>query len=103
MARPTILDKDSIGLEVLNGVETFHVIASLMDGETVIATRMIQGCADVADAQEKADDEFSKVDADALPEPAKLKHDKDSSNARIDAIKATMDGKPVVVKVAEIR
>ena len=93
MAQTIHFDKDSIGLETVNGVERFHCICEVRDGAAVVARRLIQGCVDFDDLKTKAADAFADVAADAPELPAEQ-----SDEEKIAAIKADIPDAPIAKK-----
>ena len=87
MAQTITFDKASVGLEVLNGRETFHCIAVLNDKGTPVAKRLIQGCVDFADLKAKA---LAAFEGEVQPDPEPV-----SDDERLAEIKASISATPI--------
>jgi len=93
--------EDSVGLEDVHGKpSTFHVIAELYDGETLIARRMVQGCTDMDNLDERAQKAFAEFEPGCDPEPAPIvKSDTDRLAALKASLPSTIEHKAAEAKV----
>jgi hypothetical protein len=89
-----LFDKNSVGLETVNGEQRFHCIAILDDKGTVVAKRLIQGCVDYADLKAKAEAAF---EGEVKPDPVPV-----DDAEKIAQIKASISDVPIVKTLAEI-